>query len=89
MKWWKNLKKRVAKVFGAATEESAPPPIPAHRLDQGPCTAWYLRRKLPNSVFTKAWTPARQQTMLEFLRHLRPEQRELVYRRGWNKGVRV
>jgi len=59
------------------------------RVDQGPATVRYLRRQLPNGVFTKAWTPGRQKTMRDFLLRLRPEQRDVVYARGWNKGVVV
>jgi hypothetical protein len=57
--------------------------------DIGPVNPKYLRRLLPNSVFTRPWTPSRQKTMREFLLRLRPEQREVVYAKGWNKGIRV
>ncbi len=59
------------------------------RHDQGPAKARYLRRLFPQSVFTQKITPARRQTIRDVLRRLRPEQRAIVYRRGWNKGVTV
>ena len=59
------------------------------RYDQGPTNPNYLRRLFPRSIFTKKITPARAQRIREILRRMRPEQRRVVYRMGWNKGVVV
>lgn len=59
------------------------------RHDIGPAKANYLRTLFPSSVFTKKMTPARRENMRSILLRLRPAQRAVVYRRGWNKGVTV
>ena len=59
------------------------------RFDAGPADARYLRTLFPQSIFTQKMTPARRRIIRETIQRLRPEQREIVYARGWNKGVRV
>jgi hypothetical protein len=88
MKWLKRLKERV---WGQAPkgEQSSIPLTPTRRLDQGPAEKWYLRQLFPNSVFTKKMTPGRRRILREIMRRLRPDQLEIVYRFGWNKGERI
>lgn len=58
-----------------------------NRQDQGPADAKYLRRLFPNSIFTKKFTHARQKTVRDVMRRLRPDQRAIVRARGWNRGI--
>ena len=57
MKWLDNIKgaaRRLKdKVFGGKVTRSHIPMRRRSRLDAGPVNRRYLRRKLPNSVFTK------------------------------------
>lgn len=81
---------KIKSIFGRKPKvEKFEVPDPVGDLDRGPCTRKYLRRYFPNSVFTQRVTRARKATIRRALLKLRPDQRELVYRLGWNKGVRV
>ena len=44
---------------------------------------------LPRSAFTKRLTVARQRRIREAMRWMRPEQKAIAYRYGWDKGVRA
>ena len=96
MRWLDKVKsgarKIAERVFGAAFDERAPvrrtlDSEPAQRLDRGPATVAYLRRLFPDSVFTRRLTPSRRQILREIVRRLRPEQRRIVFARGWDKNI--
>ena len=59
------------------------------QLDIGPAKKWYIKRLLNRSIFTKKLTPSRAQHIREVFRRLRPEQRAIALRRGWNRGLDV
>ena len=63
------------------------------RHDIGPTNPKYLKGLMRSwrmtAIHTKKLTPYRRRRMVEFLLHLRPDQRYVVYAHGWNKGVRV
>ena len=57
------------------------------RLDIGPAKRWYVKRLFPRGVFTKKLTHAREVQVREVFRKLRPEQREIALRHGYNRGL--
>lgn len=77
------------KVFGA--EPCADPTmLPEDELlDIGPAKKWYIKRMLHRSIFTKKLTAARRRHIREVFARLRPEQRAIALRRGWNRGLDV
>lgn len=92
MKWLDKIKGCVRRIFGRGQDDAPEPtrnPFLKKRQDSGPATVKYLRRKMPRSAFTKPMNNHRRKAMLEALLQLRPDQRAVVYRMGWNKGVRV
>lgn len=58
-------------------------------LDIGPAKRWYVKNLFPRGVFTKKLTPARVEQVREVFRVLRPEQREIALRHGYNRGLKV
>ena len=81
--------KRLTGIDPVKDEEQQAVMAELFKHDIGPTNPRYLRRLFPSSVFTKAWTPGRQKTVRDILLRLRPEQRAVVYAKGWNKGVVV
>jgi hypothetical protein len=80
-------------VFGRTTNEDVSP-IPIERTqrrrhDQGPAEKWYVKARFPRAVFTKKLTRCRQKQITSVLLHMRPEQREIAYRFGYNKNIFV
>jgi hypothetical protein len=59
------------------------------RLDIGPAKRWYVKGLFPPSVFTKKLTHAREVAVREVFRTLRPEQREIAIRHGYNRGLKL
>lgn len=59
------------------------------RLDIGPAKRWYVKNLFPRGVFTKKLTHAREVQVREVFRKLRPEQREIALRHGYNRGLKV
>lgn len=81
--FYRNLK---TKVFGRVAEDkvSLDP-----ELDIGPAKRWYIKRLFPRGIFTKKLTPARIEQVREVFRKLRPEQRAIALRHGYNRGLKV
>lgn len=59
------------------------------RLDIGPAKRWYVKNLFPPSVFTKKLTHCREMEVRKVFRALRPEQREIALRHGYNRGLKV
>lgn len=59
------------------------------RLDIGPAKRWYVKNLFPQSVFKKKLTHAREVKVREVFRTLRPEQREIAIRHGYNRGLKL
>lgn len=59
------------------------------RLDIGPAKRWYVKQLFPRGVFTKKLTHAREVQVREVFRKLRPEQREIAIRHGYNRGLKL
>ncbi len=57
--------------------------------DIGPAKRWYVKQMFPRGVFTKKLTHAREMQVREVFRTLRPEQREIALRHGYNRGLKV
>jgi len=81
------------KVFGVARQATLGSPpnrvSSRRRLDQGPATKAYVKAQFPKGIFTKAMTVGKRQTIRDIMLYLRPEQREIAVRFGYNKGVQV
>lgn len=73
------------RAFGKAEETPAPEP----RGDLGPAKVWYIKRLFYRGTFTKKLTRAREVEIRGIFRTLRPEQRAIALRKGWNKGLDV
>jgi hypothetical protein len=59
------------------------------RLDIGPAKRWYVKSLFPPSVFTKKLTHCREVAVRNVFRTLRPEQRKVALRHGYNRGLKV
>ena len=57
------------------------------RKDQGPATRRYVRSMFPPSVWTKPLTEARIGMIRAAFARMRPEQRIIARRYGYDKGV--
>ena len=57
--------------------------------DIGPAKHWYVKQMFPRGVFTKKLTHAREMQVREVFRTMRPEQREIAIRHGYNRGLKV
>ncbi len=57
--------------------------------DIGPAKRWYIKRLFPRGVFTKKLTHAREVQVRDVFRTLRPEQREVARRHGYNRGLKI
>jgi len=95
VKWLDAIKGGVRRMFGREQDDEprvvsrSSTPFRRQRYDAGPVEAKYLKAKLPRSAFTKPMNRHRVKEMQRALVRLRPEQREFIYARGWNKGVIV
>ncbi len=77
------------KVFGVASDATPVGPAAGPTLDIGPAKKWYVKSLFHRSVFTKKLTPSREKDIREVFRRLRPAQRAIALRRGWNRGLDV
>lgn len=89
--FYNNLK---AKLFGRVAEDIAPPEIRAklkreREMDIGPAKRWYIKKLFPRGVFTKKLTHAREMQVRDVFRTLRPEQKVIALRHGYNRGLKV
>jgi len=81
---------KIRETFGRERDEKPSPWVRRrHRIDQGPATQKYVRRLFPRGVFTKRLTPAREQQIRDVFKRLRPEQKQIAYRHGYDKGLNV
>ena len=88
MSFFKNaFQKLKDKVFGGGV--AAVPDATPVELDFGPAKKWYIKSLFHRSIFTKKMTPSREKEIRAVFRQLRPEQKVIARKHGWNRGLDV